>query len=152
MYWLATSLRSWRLINNSNQDSVTTWLIPWLKGWHHWPLGVSPLIFPNPLLLSTSAMALPVPKAWGAAHQWILNMAPTSLLARKFGGWTFQNYSMLIHVKTGGQKISTPCSMTFGFKARGMWDTCHQRLIFLFFKEERGKRLKWPSAWFYDST
>jgi len=25
-------------------------------------------------------------------------------LARKLGGWTSQNYSMLIHVKTGGQK------------------------------------------------
>ena len=25
-------------------------------------------------------------------------------LTRKLGGWTLQNYSMLIHVKTGGQK------------------------------------------------
>ena len=35
-------------------------------------------------------------------------------LPRKLGGWTLQNYSMPIHVKTGGQKTSTPCAMTFG--------------------------------------
>ena len=35
-------------------------------------------------------------------------------LPRKLGGWTLQNYSMLIHVKTGGQKTSTPCATTFG--------------------------------------
>ena len=36
------------------------------------------------------------------------------LLTRKLGVWTLQNYSMPIHVKTGGQKTSTPCAMTFG--------------------------------------
>ena len=35
-------------------------------------------------------------------------------LARKFGGWMPQNYSILTHVKTGGKKNSTLCATTFG--------------------------------------
>ena len=74
-------------------------------------------------------------------------------LPRKLGGWTLQNYSMLIHVKTGGQKTSTPCATTFGslipnlgiwIQGSGLRDTCHRRLIFQIFGRYKleDKRLK----------
>jgi hypothetical protein len=39
-------------------------------------------------------------------------------------------------------------------KARGLWDTYHQWLIFQNFGKIRTEdsRLNWPSAWFYEST
>jgi hypothetical protein len=42
----------------------------------------------------------------------------------------------------------------FGFKTRGLRDTCHQWLIFQIWWKIRtaDPRLNWPSAWFYEST
>ena len=47
-----------------------------------------------------------------AGHQKLLDVTFLACLARKLGGWKPQNYSMLTHVKTGGN--STLCAMTFG--------------------------------------
>ena len=44
----------------------------------------------------------------------LLDVAFMACLARMLEGWTPQNYLMLTHVKTGGDKNSTPCAMTFG--------------------------------------
>jgi len=51
----------------------------------------------------------------GAGHQKLLDVASMACLARRLGGWTPQNYSMLTHVKTGGKKNSTLRATTFGF-------------------------------------
>ena len=56
------------------------------------------------MLLGTSVMAVLISKDRGAAHQWLIDVASMAPLVHKLGGWTPQNYSMLIHVKTGGQK------------------------------------------------
>jgi len=50
----------------------------------------------------------------GAGNQKLLDVASTVRLARKLWGWTPQNYSMLFHMKTRGEKNSTPCATTFG--------------------------------------
>ena len=50
----------------------------------------------------------------GAGHQKLLDVASMACLANRLRGWTLQNYSMLTHVKTGGEKNSTPCATTFG--------------------------------------
>ena len=50
----------------------------------------------------------------GAGHQKLLDVASMACLARRLGGWTPQNYSMLTHVKTGGKKNSTLRATTFG--------------------------------------
>ena len=56
------------------------------------------------MLLGTSVMAVLISKDRGAAHQWLIDVASMAPLVHKLGGWTPQNYSMLIHVKTGDQK------------------------------------------------
>ena len=57
-----------------------------------------------------------------------------------------QNYSMLTHVKTGGN--STLCAMTFGsfipnlgiwIQGSGLRDTCHRRLFFKILKDKDKK-------------
>ena len=53
--------------NSLNQDPETTWMIPRLGGWYHRPLGVSPLIFLIPMLLSNFMMALQAPRLGGCA-------------------------------------------------------------------------------------
>ena len=50
----------------------------------------------------------------GAGHKKLLDVASMARLARKLGGWTPQNYSMLFHMKNGGKKNSTPWAATFG--------------------------------------
>ena len=55
-----------------------------------------------------------LPSDSGAGHQKLLDVASMACLARRLGGWTPQNYSMLTHVKTRGKKNSTLCAMTFG--------------------------------------
>ena len=48
----------------------------------------------------------------GAGHKKLLDVISMACLATKPGGWTLQNYSMLLlHVKTGGKKNPTPCAM-----------------------------------------
>ena len=55
-----------------------------------------------------------LPSGSGARHQKLLDVASMACLARRRGGWTPQNYSMLTHVKTGGKKNSTLRATTFG--------------------------------------
>ena len=43
----------------------------------------------------------------GAGHKKLLDVVYTSCLAPKLGGWTLQNYSMLLYMKTGGKKNPT---------------------------------------------
>ena len=50
----------------------------------------------------------------GAGHKKLLDVVSTTCLAPKPRGWTLQNYSMLLHVKTGSKKNSTPWATTFG--------------------------------------
>ena len=50
----------------------------------------------------------------GAGQQKLLDVASMTRLSCRLEGWTPQNYLMLTHVKTGGDKNSTPCAMTFG--------------------------------------
>ena len=66
----------------------------------------------------------------------------------RLGGWMPQNYSMLTHVKTGGKKILHCVPrlldplfqiLEFGFKARGLRDTCHRRLFFKFLEDKDQK-------------
>ena len=55
-----------------------------------------------------------LPSGSGAGHRKLLDVASMSCLARRLEGWMPQNYSMLFHMKTGGEKNSTPCATTFG--------------------------------------
>ena len=44
----------------------------------------------------------------GAGHKKkLLDVVSTTCLAPKLGGWTLQNYLILLHVKTGGKKNPT---------------------------------------------
>ena len=73
------------------------------------------------------------------------------LLTRKLGGWTLQNYSMLIHVKTGGQKNFYTVWLDFWILNSKSWNLnsrlggCRIRVINgLFFKflKIQARRLK----------
>ena len=66
------------------------------------------------MLLGTYVMAVLISKDRGAAHQWLIDVASMAPLVHKLGGWTPQNYSMLTHVKIGGEKNSTSYDTTFG--------------------------------------
>ena len=50
----------------------------------------------------------------GAGQQKLLDVASMARLSCRLGGWMPQNYSMLTHVKTRGEKNPTPCATTFG--------------------------------------
>jgi hypothetical protein len=39
-----------------------------------------------------------------ARHKKLLDVVSMARLAPKLGGWTLQNYSILLHAKTGGKK------------------------------------------------
>ena len=57
------------------------------------------------MLLACPALRL------GAGQQKLLDVASMAGLVCKLGGWMSQNYSMLTHVKTRGEKNSTPCAV-----------------------------------------
>jgi hypothetical protein len=44
----------------------------------------------------------------GAGHKKVLDVVSMACLAPKLGGWTLQNYSMPLHVKTGDKKNPAP--------------------------------------------
>ena len=50
----------------------------------------------------------------GAGQQKLLDVAFMARLSCRLGGRMPQNYSMLTHVKTRGEKNSAPCATTFG--------------------------------------
>ena len=84
----------------------------------------------------------------GAGQQKLLDVASMARLSCRLGGWMPQNYSMLTHVKTGGKKILHCVPrlldplfqiLEFGFKARGLRDTCHRCLFFKFLEDKDQK-------------
>ena len=59
----------------------------------------------------------------GAGQQKLLDVASMARLSCRLGGRMPQNYSMLTHVKTRGEKNSTPCATIFGslISNLGIW-------------------------------
>jgi hypothetical protein len=101
---------------------------------------------------SRSRGTWPIARLGGWRH-WLLGISYATHLAPRLGGW----------IRHGSQQwrlhatiLWTLYSKTWGFwfKARGLWDICHEWLNFQICWKIRTEdsRLNWPSAWFFEST